>query len=85
MAADKAEAEQATSETSRSSEAVQEPATTTSSVAPTSATSTRTNPLYGTLVFASFSLISLIVCLAKGIVLVYFSESILWCVLALVS
>ncbi|MGA3055925.1 MAG: zinc ribbon domain-containing protein [Candidatus Korobacteraceae bacterium] len=37
---------------------------------------------YGTVVFAAFSVLSLLVCLAKGIVPIYLSESVLWAAVA---
>jgi hypothetical protein len=49
----------------------------TTAVIPTPA-QTQTNLNLGTIIFSAFSVLSLVVCLSKGIVPIYFGEAVLW-------
>ena len=51
-------------------------------IAPTQPTPAQSTFNFGTLVFAGFSVLSLVVCFAKGIVPIYFAEAALWAALA---
>ncbi len=57
-----------------------EPDTKNQKSAPSMPVAARFN--YGTVVFAAFSVLSLLVCLAKGIVPIYLGESVLWAAVA---
>src|SRR5271157_2599222 len=57
-----------------------EPDTKNQQTAPSAPVEARFN--YGTVVFAAFSVLSLLVCLAKGIVPIYLGESAFWAAVA---
>jgi hypothetical protein len=68
--------------TTTTSPAAQGAAVTPTVAAPSSATRSGSNFNFGTIAFAAFSLLSLVVCFVQGIVPIYIVESVIWGALA---